>query len=162
MDPTQEIQRREPCKLESKNRDKVFAYQLLSVGDDGFILYWDLIDMLGNPKKMDKERKELVCGTDDNPGFRLHKLEKMSSIRDVEWVPFFTLPLGRQIEKGGGDLGGTHLILETQDNSSKFWFASDQGELALINWTKTKVERPTKKGKSSLDIWKRSSEFVTQ
>lgn len=90
-------------------------------------------------------------------------MEDYSVLKDNEWLPFFTLPLGRFIEKGGGDLGVNHLILDNTGQAvTKFWLASDQGEVAVINWTKMKVEKPVKKGKSSLDVWKKQPEFCIQ
>lgn len=45
-----------------------------------------------------------------------------------------------------------------KNKQSKFWLASDQGELCFINWTKARVDKPVKKAK--MDVWKKSSEFI--
>lgn len=49
------------------------------------------------------------------------------------WLPTITINVFRQ--DGSGEMGFSRILFEENQTTPTFWAASDEGELALIDWT---------------------------
>jgi len=85
----------------------------------------------------------------DTRNIEISELKLLASKgKAVGWVPFMTIQLQRS---EGGELGLSRILFDPKQDTTTFWGASDEGELALIDWS----VRPTQNGEEQ-----RAAEYV--
>lgn len=76
----------------------------------------------------------------DTRNIEISELKLLASKgKAVGWVPFMTIQL---LRSEGGELGLSRILFDPKQDTTTFWGASDEGELALIDWS----VRPTQNG----------------
>jgi hypothetical protein len=71
----------------------------------------------------------LICIWDS----RLVDKELIRNATDFIWKPFLQITLFRP--DGSGDLGLAKILLYPKQTTTTFWAASDEGDLALVDWS---------------------------
>ena len=103
-------------KVDRKSDNKGHSYHFLSCAEDGLVHIWDTRHI------------------------ELDVLKKLAlSNKMTGWQPLLTINIFRA---EGGELGLSRILFEENQTTSTFWGASDEGELALIDWS----IRPIKSG----------------
>lgn len=94
-------------------------------------------------RKRGNDGKHVHCVTCADDGIfniwdiRNIDLAELESLRErkkpTAWVPFLSITVFRP--DGSGEMGFSRILFECDQTVNTFWAASDEGEMALIDWT---------------------------
>lgn len=138
-------------------KDNSYSSQFVSVAADGFILFWDLRQVV-HEKGIRGTQTSLTLGSaiaiaasvaaqnqalSDNPDLdpKSVKGSENSSnptVDDIKWIPIFSLPLSRDIE-----ISPVRLCI---NETSSFQCVTEEGEFVIGDWIRKEEEDEKKKG----------------
>ena len=96
-------------KVDRKMPNEGKSYHFVSCAEDGTINIWD------------------------TRSIEINELKSLASRgKPVTWTPFLTIQLHRA---EGGELGLSRILFEPNQTTPTFWAASDEGELAFVDWS---------------------------
>ena len=96
-------------KVDRKMPNEGKSYHFVSCAEDGTINIWDTRNI------------------------EINELKSLASRgKPVTWTPFLTIQLHRA---EGGELGLSRILFEPTQTTPTFWAASDEGELAFVDWS---------------------------
>ena len=91
-----------------KNPNEGKSFHFITCAEDGLFNIWDTRNIELSELKIMKEKGK-------------------------PWVPIISITVFRQ--DGSGEMGFSRILFEPNQTTPTFWAASDEGELALIDWT---------------------------
>ena len=113
-------------KVDRKNPNDGKSYHFISIAEDGLVNIWDTRHIEISEMKILQAKGKAVV-----------------------WVPFLSITVNRS---EGGELGLSRILFSADQTLPVFWAASDEGELAEIDWS----IRPVQTGEEAA----RQAEYV--
>lgn len=95
-------------KVDRKSPNDGKSFHFISCSEDGQVHIWDTRNI------------------------EITELKHLAAKGKAAWTPFQTIQLHRS---EGGELGLSRILFQADQTTTTFWAASDEGELALIDWS---------------------------